>query len=95
MKDKFTGYLLWIMSRTPFLKGLTAKLATKILLRIIAQSINNYTKTLDIMKSSELSGNPFWDTSCALLAIQSLLPVALIYRYAKSNEIEKAKETHK
>lgn len=81
-------YTIPIMLRIPILNKLAMRFLLKQLTKVVRDSIGNYSKVLDMMKTSELKDNPYFQIACALSALTALMPAAMIHYYIKLAEKE-------
>ncbi len=84
----FWKYTIPIMLHVPILNKLAMRLLIKQLTKVVRDSIGNYSKVLDMMKTSELKDNPYFQIACALSAVTALMPAAMIYYCMKTAKAE-------
>lgn len=86
MKDKLIWHLIPILLRLPLPQKVKSHLATKLLVKIVVESVTNYYEVRKSLETNELRDNPLWVTAHSLAAMLALMPIAMIYGYAKDSQ---------
>lgn len=86
MKDKIIMQSAVILYKIPATRKLGERIIIRKLVTIVADGIVNFNKAIELRKDTKWKDNPYWDTATSLLAIGSLLPMAMIYHSLKSQQ---------